>query len=73
MIQLEHCPLPWRVSESVGGKVYMYDANGKVVIVPNVSSTGRTPKELKAIYNQIVNAVNNEARAWESFDNPVRI
>jgi hypothetical protein len=35
MEQLEHCPLPWKVSESVGGKIFMYDANGKVVIKPN--------------------------------------
>ena len=69
MEQLSHCPFPWKVSESVGGKTYIYDANGKPVVVPNVSSTGRTPEEMKAIYRHIVNAVNNEFKAWSNFDN----
>jgi hypothetical protein len=67
-LDMEHCPLPWKVSESTGGKWFMYDANGKPVVVPNASSTGRKPEELKAIYHLIVNAVNNEHAAWANFD-----
>ncbi len=68
-------PTPWRVGESVGGKFFMYDANGKVIIVPNMSSTRRSPQELRQIYTTIVFAVNKlveqqdeEFRAWDHFD-----
>jgi hypothetical protein len=68
-------PTPWRVGESVGGKVFIYDANNKVLFVPNMSSTGRSKDELKAIYHTIVLGVNNlvkdqaeEIYAWDRFD-----
>lgn len=51
-------PTPWKVNESVGGKFFMYDANNKVIVVPNMSSTGRSAQELKQIYTTIVFAVN---------------
>jgi hypothetical protein len=51
-------PRPWRLNESVGGKWYMYDADNDIIIVPNISSTNRSPKEMKAMYRLIVQAVN---------------
>ena len=67
-ISLTHCPMPWKVAESIGGKVFMYDANGNPIVIPNMAQTHRTPQELAAIYRQIVAAVNSEAAAWENFD-----
>jgi hypothetical protein len=68
-------PTPWRVGESVGGKMFIYDANSKVIIVPNMSSTNRTKEQLHTIYRLIVRAVNqyaerqaNEEIAWKNFD-----
>lgn len=51
-------PTPWKVSESVGGKMFMYDANNKPIIIPNMTQTRRSAEDLVKIYRTIVLAVN---------------
>ena len=65
----QFAPRPWRVLESKGGKMFMYDASGKPIIIPNISATDRGRDELLAIYHAIVQAVNSE---YETFGGGTR-
>ena len=39
---------PWSYARSKGGKWYVYGADGKPIICPNVSGTNRSKREMEA-------------------------